>query len=234
MNSAGLASWHACCNPSLNTFGEGTHNMLDVFKIGFALAVGVLGFQAQASARPQYFKIKNLIYAGTGCPAGTVAENVSLDGQAFTLLFDSFVAEAGPGLPLSASRKNCQLNLTFDCPAGWKFALVNLDARGFAALDHGVTGVQQTSFYFQGSAMTGRIDRTIHGPHSADYQVRDTLPAASRQWGTCGRSARSLNINTAVRVDNFRNRAGSGLLTADSIDGSLVQTYGIVWERESL
>jgi len=207
--------------------------MQNVNLAGFALALGTLGLASAAAAQPGHFTIKSLVHAGTGCPAGTVAENVSPDLKAFTLLFDSFYAEAGPGLPLSASRKNCQLNIAFDCPSGWRFALVNLDTRGFASLDWNVKGVQQTSFYF-GSAMTGTIARDFHGPTAEDYVVRDTLPAASRVWGSCGRNARSLNINASIRVDNMRNRSGSGLMTVDSVDGSLVQTYGILWEREAL
>lgn len=200
-------------------------------------AATALAFIASAlAASPAFatapdFKIKTLQFAGSGCPAGTVAGNVAADNEAFTLLFDSYLAEAGPGLPLSASRKNCQLLLTFDCPAGYSFALVNVDTRGFASLDYAVTGTQKTSFYFQGSSITASLERTFYGEQSGDYQVRDTVPAAQRTWGACGRNARALNINTSVRVDNSRNRNGQGLMTVDSLDGSLLQTFAIEWQR---
>ena len=202
--------------------------------LAFAGTVGLMLTEASAFAAPEWFTIRSIVHAGTGCPAGTVAENISPDRQAFTILFDSFLAEAGPGIPLSASRKNCQLNIAFDCPAGWRYSLVSLDTRGFAALDHGVTGVQQTTFYFQGQPNQGSVSRTFYGPLVEDYHQRDLVHVSSRPYGQCGRTARSLNINTSVRVDNLRNRGGSGLLTADSLDGSMIQTYGIVWERESL
>lgn len=198
---------------------------------GFALIVGLASAQAFARG-PENFSIRRMVYAGSGCPAGTIAENVSPDLEAFTLLFDSYYAEAGQGVPLSASRKNCQINIEFDCPAGWKYAILDLDTRGYAALESGVKGIQQTSFYYQGQSQTGSVARTFEGPFDGDYQVRDVLPAAGRQWGTCGPRARSLNINTSIRVDNLRNRRASGLMTVDSVDGSLVQTYGIIWERE--
>jgi hypothetical protein len=195
-----------------------------------ALIASLVGLNAEAFAQgPAYFSIRDIIHAGTGCPAGSVAENVSLDYSAFTLLFDSFVAEAGPGIPLSASRKNCQLAITFDCPVGWQFALIQLDARGFSSLDPGVSGVQTTSFYFQGDARTGRFNQNFYGPSSEDYHVRADLPVSQRIYGVCGRA---LNINTSVRVDNMRNRFGSGLMTVDSVDGSVAEVYQIVWQRQ--
>jgi hypothetical protein len=198
---------------------------------GLILIASLLGTQAALAVGPDSFAISNVIYAGSGCPAGSVASDVAPDRAAFTLLFDNYVAEAGPGISLSAGRKNCQLNITFQCTPGWQFALVDLDTRGYAALDPGVNGTQKTIFYFQGDANQGSVQRDSHGPVDGDYQVRDTIPVSSRTWGLCGAHARSLNINTQVRIDNSRNRNGQGLLTVDSIDGSLSQIFGIVWQR---
>jgi hypothetical protein len=200
----------------------------------FALAAAVLGFQTPALADPSSFSIKSIQYAGTGCPAGTVAGNVSPDLKAFTLLFDGYVAEAGPGVSLAASRKNCQLSISFTCPAGYQFALVDVDTRGFYSLDPFVTATQKTSFYFQGSAVTPSVERVVTGSADGDYQARDTFPAAQRVWGACGASSRALNINTQVRVDNSRARNNRGIITVDSLDGSLRETFGITWQRSAL
>ncbi len=202
---------------------------------GTLVLAAMFGAQSPAFAdSPGTFTIKSLQYAGSGCAAGSVAGNVSPDRQAFTLLFDSYVAEVGPGVSLSAGRRNCQLAMTFDCPAGWQFALVDLDTRGYVQLDSNVAGTQKTAFYFQGSAQTASLERTTQGPTDGDYQFRDTVPATQRAWGQCGRNTRALNVNTQVRLDNSRNRSGRGLITVDSIDGNVRQTFGIVWERSSL
>ena len=193
-----------------------------------ALVTLVLGIHSSAYASgPDSFTIRTLVYAGSGCPAGSVANNVSPDAQAFTLLFDNYLVEVGPGVPFGASRKNCQLNITFDCPAGWSFALVDLDTRGYVALEPGVRGIQRTAFYFQGDATTGSFDRELNGPMDEDFHVRDTVAAPSRIWGHCGANSRALNINTSVRLDNSRNRSAHGLFTVDSIDGSVYQVYGL-------
>lgn len=203
------------------------------FLAGLALVAGLVSTQSFAFG-PDSFKIKSLIQAGSGCPAGSVASNVSPDREAFTLLFDSYIAETGPGVPFANQRRNCQLNISFECPAGWSFAIVELDTRGYVSLDPAISGEQKTTFYFQGSANQGSVSRTFYGPLDYDYNVRDEVAVTSRQWGRCGAAARSLNINTQVRLNSTANRFGRGVMTVDSIDGSLTQMYRLVWQRDVL
>ena len=179
---------------------------------------------------PGQFRIRSLNYGGSGCPAGTVAENISPDLQAFTLIFDSYIAEVGPGVALSAKRKNCQLTFDFDYPNGWSFALLSLDSRGYMALDQGVSGTQQVRFYFQGNALTATLNTVFQGPADRDYQIRDTVPTSSLVFSPCG-PQRALNVNTSINLSNTFNRNGFGLLTQDSIDGHISQIYSIIWRR---
>lgn len=179
---------------------------------------------------PDYVTINSISYAGSGCPAGTVAENLSDDFQAFTLLFDSYFAEVGPGVPYREKRKNCQIAVDLSFPQGWSFTIMDVDYRGYTSLDRGVTGLQRSSYYFQGQRATARLTSRFRGPTDDDYHVRDTLGISALVWSPCGAS-RALNMNTQVRVDNRRNRRGSGLMTLDSIDGQLTHIYGIKWRR---
>lgn len=198
-----------------------------------AAALAILAWSSSALAddrfgAPSYFTIRSISHAGSGCPAGTVAENISPDLQAFTLLFDSYVAEFGPGVPFTAKRKNCQLLFDFDYPAGWQFALLTLDTRGYASLESGVRAVQQTRFYFQGQTQTGSLTTNLVGPIDQDYQVRDVLPATQLTFSPCG-AQRALNVNTSVQLSGASNR--SGLITVDSIDGYVTHYYAIQWRR---
>lgn len=179
---------------------------------------------------PDYVKLRSIAFAGSGCPAGSVAGNVSQDLTAFTLLFDQYIAEIGPGVPFSEKRKNCQLNIDFDFPQGWSYSLLTLDYRGYVALDTRVTGTQQSSYYFQGQFTTARLRTPMVGPIDQDYQIRDVLGLSSVVWSPCG-ARRSLNINSEIRLDNSRNRLGRGLMTTDSIDGNVKLIYGIQWRR---
>ena len=127
---------------------------------------------------PGQVTINKVSYAGTGCPAGTVAEMLSDDLKAFTLLFDSYVAEGGPGIPLSAGRKNCQIAVDMRVPQGWSYTIVQVDYRGFAQIDRGATGTQKTSYYFAGQPKTAA--RRCSSGTSNGSSRRSTLRSSPR------------------------------------------------------
>ncbi len=184
--------------------------------------------QAFADA-PTYVRVRSISYAGSGCPAGSVAQNISPDRMAFTLLFDQYIAEIGPGIPLANSRRNCQILTDLDFPQGWSYSVLTVDYRGYANLEAGVTGQQQSAYYFQGSSTTARLATTFNGPTARDYQIRDTLGLSAVVWSPCG-AQRALNINTQVRLSSA-SRFAQGMLTTDSIDGQVKQIYGFQWRR---
>ncbi len=178
---------------------------------------------------PGYVRIRNISYAGSGCPAGTVSQNVAPDLLAFTLLFDSYIAQIGPGVALSESRKNCQLLIDLDFPSGWSYTVFTADYRGYASLQSGVSGQQISSYYFQGQSQTARLGTNFSGPMTRDFQIRDTLGLNAFVWSPCG-AQRALNINSQIRLSSS-NRTASGLITTDSIDGEFKHIYGMQWRR---
>jgi len=197
----------------------------------FVLSFFVFLISAIAVAdAPSYVRVRNIAYAGSGCPAGTVAGSIANDRQAFTLLFDSYIAEVGPGISIREKRKNCQLAVALDFPQGWSFSIFTVDYRGYVDLDGGIVGTQQSSYYFQGQSTTARLASNYYGPLSQNYQIRDTLGISAVVWSPCGAS-RALNINTEVRLNNSNNPTGSGIMTTDSIDGVVRQLYGFQWRR---
>lgn len=204
--------------------------------LGSVITMGLPMFMAagvsygQFGSVPEYVQIRNVSFAGSGCPAGSVAQNIAPDLKALTLLFDSYVASIGPNEPFSNKRRNCQINIDFAYPNGWSYALVTFDYRGFVDLEPGIMGTQQASYYFQGRQQTSSFRTLMQGPVSRNYQARDVLDVSASVWSPCG-EFRSLNINTELRLDNMRNRNGSGLITVDSIDGHVTQNYGIAWRR---
>ena len=179
---------------------------------------------------PNYVRIVGITYAGSGCPAGSVGNNVSPDFQAFTLLFDQYQAAAGPGVPFGQKRKNCQVNVSMDIPNGWSYTLFTVDTRGYVSLQPGVRAMEQSTYYFQGQQLTGREQTVIYGPTDRNYQATDQITMANQVWSPCG-VVRSLNINTEVRVDNSAAPNNQGMMTVDSIDGQFKLIYGIRWRR---
>ena len=94
--------------------------------------------------------ISGLTYGGTGCPSGSVASAINSDKTIMTLIFDQYVAATGPGIKITDSRKNCQLNLNLKYPGGFQYSILSADYRGYAALDKGVSGTQKNTYYFSG------------------------------------------------------------------------------------
>jgi hypothetical protein len=180
------------------------------------------------AATPAYVRVRKIAFAGSGCPAGTVAQNISPDRQAFTLLFDSYIAQVGAGVPFTEKRKNCQINVDLDFPNGWSYSLLTLDYRGYVALEPRVTGLQQSRYYFQGSSASATLKSTFRGPMDQNYQFRDTLGLSAVVWSPCG-AQRALNINSELRLDNSQAPGRQGMLTNDSIDGALSLIYGFKW-----
>lgn len=195
-----------------------------------ALAFLSAGVAAARPAGPDYARVRSISYAGTGCPAGTIQGRFGSDLTSFSLESDDFVAEAGPGVALSASRKNCQIMLNVDFPAGWSFAVAEVDYRGYVALDRGVSATQTSAYYFQGQSTSARLSTTLTGPTFASYRIKDTLGISAYVWSPCGLS-RALVINAQARVDNTRNRSGDGVITVDRVSGRLAQVYGLSWKR---
>lgn len=186
---------------------------------------------AQATPDPSQVYIQRLTYAGAGCATGTVAHNVASDAKAFTLLFSNFIAEAGPNVRAGKDRSACRITVDLRFPNGWSYSVFTVDYRGFMSLDPNVSATQKSSYYFQAASGSARnFSTTSWGPVDRDYQLRDSIVVSDLNWSPCGRT-RAMNIDTEISVNNSLARQNSGVITIDSIDGQLVQTYGVIWQR---
>eukprot|EP01125_Pyxidicula_operculata_P021408 TRINITY_DN8233_c0_g1_i1.p1 TRINITY_DN8233_c0_g1~~TRINITY_DN8233_c0_g1_i1.p1 ORF type:complete len:198 (-),score=10.09 TRINITY_DN8233_c0_g1_i1:18-611(-) len=165
---------------------------------------------------------------GTGCPPGSV--DSSLNTDRFTLAFWKFSASVGSGIPVTESRKNCQISVRIHVPSGWQYSIVDVTFRGYVMLDSGLRGTQKSTYYFQGERLSASASSAFNGPISDSYEVSDRLNIQSKVWMPCGTNA-NLNINAEVRIDNTRNKNGEGLMTTDSVDGKVTQIYQLLWRR---
>ena len=60
------------------------------------------------------------------------------------------VAQLGGGATVAQQRVNCQLNLNLEYPSGWQYSILQTTFRGYVAIDAGVSGLQQATYYFSG------------------------------------------------------------------------------------
>lgn len=182
---------------------------------------------------PSEIYVNNISTIGSGCPklpsgGDTVAVDISEDRQSFTLAFSDYIAEAGPGVDRSLSRRSCNINLNLHIPGGWQYSVFTVDYRGFVNLDSGVSSDLRTNYRFQGGGNGVSLASTMRGPSARDYTVSHRLGIESIVWSPCG-GGKSLTINSAVSVMAGGSRRG--LMTVDTIDGTFKQVYGIQWQR---
>jgi len=185
---------------------------------------------ATTGPNPNEVYVENITYGGTGCPQGSVSQSLSDDRTTFTLIFDSYIASVGPGVLLSESRKNCQLNVNLHIPQGWQYSIASADYRGYVELDKGVTALQESTYYFQGDTNQVSSPANFAGPVDKDYLVHVEIPFTSVVWSSCD-VVRPINANTQVRISTIGNPKGSGMMTTDSIDGKIEHKLSFAWKR---
>jgi Domain of unknown function (DUF4360) len=196
-----------------------------VLGLGFVFSVGEL----RADNASDTIKVEKVTYGGTGCPMDSARVEISPDQTAFTVIYDQFVAERGPGIPLTAGRKNCQLNILLHIPQGFTYAIAGVDYRGYNNLAAGASAEQKSSYYFTGEVPTAESRTVFAGPMDDTWQTRDEVETASLVFAPCG-VQRQVNINTQLKVTKGTSPASSSSFAQlDSEDGSIKQIYHLAF-----
>ena len=80
--------------------------------------------------------------------------------------------------------------------------------------------------------------RVIQGPYNADYSIHNELSAQNLAWSPCGSSNPVLRLATALLARSTapaRNgQFATSMVSLDSVDASIQQTFGITWRRCNL
>jgi hypothetical protein len=173
-------------------------------------------------------------YAGTGCPQGSASAIMSPDGKTLSVLFDSYVAEAGNQVATARDAKGCQINIPFIVPPGFAVQVVKMDYRGFTSLPTGARSTFGAGFRFlevngrQTNAARVLRASVMLGPKTENFVLTSVIqgPKAS----PCGQNF-VLAAESTLNVQS--NRSGEqAISTVDSIDA--VQTpvvYSLRWHR---
>lgn len=195
-----------------------------------AAAPAIPGVEIGADV-PGQVEIRGVTYGGTGCPQGTMSTQISADKSTVTLIFDTYIASLGPGIALTDSRKNCQLNVDIRYPGGFQYSVLSADYRGYAAIQKGIKGTLKSTYYFSGSQAQSSTEYAFVGPVTGDYLKHDEADSTSVVWSPCG-AAGNLNINSQVRLENLSGGSkATGLLTTDSTDLKFTQVVYVQWQK---
>ena len=208
--------------------------MLNVLAAG-ALALSTLTVPAQAArlADPPdgTVTVQLVTVNGTGCPVGTTA--IALDpnheNEFFTITYNAFTAQVGPGIPLIDSRRGCQISVQVKVPSGFTFAIAKTDYRGFANLARGAFGVERASYYFSGNSETPSMSHRFNGPWEDNWQATDEVGVGALVFRPCG-AQRYFNIKTDVIVNAGSSpRSSTSFVTMDSTDVNFSTVYHFAW-----
>src|SRR5207248_2686336 len=142
----GCAARRYSDRPARDTVRHSPHGPIPGRFAMFALAAVVLAASALLAPPPDPMTIDVLSAAGTGCDANTSAVGMSIDNTAFTVVFSNF-AVLGHG---QEAKKDCTITLRVNHPDGFTFGIAQVDYRGFAHLESGAHGFQDSTYHFTG------------------------------------------------------------------------------------
>ncbi len=181
-----------------------------------------------ASAMAQSLRLGEPAYGGTGCPAGTASVSVSPAGDAVSILFDQYVAEAGRTTARRIDRKSCNITIPVSVASGYSVAVFAVDYRGYNAVPSGGVARFDAEYFWAGSRGP-RISRVFNGPINDIYSLTDNLLATTLVWTPCGASV-NLRINSSMMAQS-NSRMDQTMATVDSADISSGLIYHLQFRR---
>ncbi len=166
---------------------------------------------------------------GNGCPQGTVSASLSPDGQELSILFDQFLAEAGPASGRTLDRKSCNISIPVTVPGGYSVSIVAVDYRGFVGLPSRRANARFTAEYFFANSRGPRLQRTFVGAQNTDYLIENDLLVAAQVWSPCGAQT-NMRINASIMLQNT-DYSQDAIATVDSADISSGILYQLQYRR---
>lgn len=164
---------------------------------------------------------------GTGCPGGSATASLSPDGSALSIIFDSFVTEAGPSSGRTLDRKNCTISIPVHVPGGYSVSVIGIDYRGFVSLPQGAQASMTAEYFFAGM-MGPRFRQDFRGRMDQDYIFNNKIGVQAAVWSPCGADV-NLRVSAAMMVRNTTYQ--DAMATVDSADISAGIIYQLQMRR---
>ncbi len=184
------------------------------------------GLTAQAQAG---LKLGQPAYGGTGCPAGSASVTLSPDETALSILFDSYLAEAGSATGRTVDRKSCNISIPVQVPSGYSVSIFQVDYRGFNLIPAAGAYTRMDTEYFWAGSRGPRFARVYSGPTADNYTLSDGLVAQTMVWTPCGASV-NLRVNSSIMAQTNRQQQQT-MITVDSADLTSGLVYHLQWRR---
>ncbi|KAJ3205630.1 hypothetical protein HK099_000740 [Clydaea vesicula] len=186
--------------------------LLIAFFLTIAQATSLKGSEV-----PSFVEVKYITNAGSGCSPSSM--NATVDTSAVTILHPSIIVTMGSGIPLTESRKNCQINFQLQYEKGWQYRLSNFKNIGSYNMEESIFSSFKVTQYAAGQLQYVTVEDT-YKPGTADY-IFDKTFAPSFLWSNCQQ-----NYSTNLNSQGIRN---SGQLTVGK--DNVLFSLGLEWRR---
>lgn len=175
-------------------------------------------------------KIRIAAYGGSGCPVSTTTvpsvELIPLGNSGFDVLFDNYRALVGVGATPVDFRRNCQVTVAVEPPAGYSYTIAPTGYRAYVDLALGAAVTYRTFTYFAGQPGSAPQVQTVPGPARGNVPFPLAADPAT-VWSPCGRVL-LYNINTDIRVSAGTSDVRRATSSA-FIDGA--DDFAVRWQR---
>lgn len=157
---------------------------------------------------------------GIGCSKDTVGVTISPDQSALTLLFDGFIAEAGP--EKHTDKKHCRINIPLELEKDETIAIFQLDYRGYNFLPKDAVSKLTVDSWFGGKEGPGTRQRFM-GEKDGEYLVTDTVIESKKNWAPCGKP---IKLHVVAGIDVRTNQQKEqAMISIDTLDVTRGITY---------
>ena len=187
--------------------------------VSTVIASTVLGFAlastASATTDPVYFKAP-LNFAGTGCPANSVAvtgENT----DTLSILFDSY--DAGKDSSSGKRRAACNFAVPVHVPQGYQVSVMSADWQGFA---EGKTELRR-KYFFAGNPNRPWEVSKFNDPNGINFLERDQRLHRSLSFSECGKD-KMIRINSSIRA-----KRSNAYIAVDTLDLQNTVKFHLQW-----
>jgi hypothetical protein len=171
-------------------------------------------------------------YGGSGCPQGTVGVALSPDQKALSVVFDSFVAEAGKSAGKTLDRKSCNLIVPIHIPQGMSVSVLKVDYRGYVFAPKGTQAQFNVEYFlksFNSQNAGPKSAKTFKGLYDDEYMLTNDLALSAIVWSACGEDV-NLRINSSIMA-RTNGKKEDVLATVDSTDIAAGLVYHLQWQK---
>ncbi len=189
---------------------------MKMVKAIFLIALLALFASQAAAADPVYFRAP-LNFAGTGCPAGTIAVSGE-NTDTLTVMFDQYDAAKPKSNAASKMwRTSCNFAVPVHVPQGFQASIMTIDWMGYA---EGQTELRR-KYFFAGSPFgPSKVDHPV-----GDYVLRDAQGHVSVVWSKCGTDVQ-LRLNSSIKA-----KSNPSYIAVDTVDLKNKIIFQVQWQK---